>query len=774
MAVVMSAAPAVAGEPWIVRPVDLSGTQPHVLLRPTGEVVVAYTQSDLTAATGVGHVAALAPGARLLDRQTLPMPARVASFDVDRFGSIACVARPALPGALVVGQELPAPGAGFVAGVHPAPRTVLDPFLRPTLAFDATGVPHIAAGGTTGGLGLSSFDVPTGTWQTVTHPVPAAGAPVLTQPGLVFDALNRAVVTAVRPGADVAFMMVAREGQGGLGVLADAAVDAGGGFALAADAGGGIGVAYVDPAGVITFGWTDVNEPWLWHAEAIGTAPRALIDHGGLAFDSGGIPTLAWGDRDGGGPLHLSRRVAPGVWDDTLLPLDAWSAALRFDAADRAVLAAMHPNQGADLPGVSLVSRHLGTLARGDFALDDDLATAADVDGFVQALRHETDYLASNPGAIDADLLALGDFSGDALFDDADAQRFLDGLADAGVPGLPTRRAGHAAFDTADGDPLLGGGAANFFSTMLATPAPYRPGDSVGDLSGGPGGLTGLPDGVVGLGDIDYLVGQFERPDADRRADLDGDGVVDWVDATVLVEDVLRTRPGDLDLDGVVDQADMARMAVAFGGPGGWGDGDIDHDGLVDYGDLALLAANLRGREETGTGSGTDRPTTQTEGYSPVPVPVFSRPLTSPGAGDPSGRVPEPSTAILLCAAVVVLAGGRTRRRAGRPMRDPNPSPAGCEPKFFEVFGVFGARDETIWRADSSFLLSEASAWWVGQACRRRAAHGGWHAPHVRCVRPRQCWLSPLRPVAASAAAGFFNSCWRGCGAVLCSVGQVA
>src|SRR5205814_9724398 len=103
---------------------------------------------------------------------------------------------------------------------------------------------------------------------------------------------------------------------------------------------------------------------------------------------------------------------------------------------------------------------------------------------------------------------------------------------------------------------------------------------------------------------------------------------------------VRYTDSGDADLNGVVDSLDFARLAGHFGNTNeGWSHGDFNFDGVVDTTDFNLLAANFG----------------QT---LPGATPAGSAGVVSVGT-----LVPEPASAALGAAEMLMLALGRRHRR---------------------------------------------------------------------------------------------------------------
>lgn len=101
-------------------------------------------------------------------------------------------------------------------------------------------------------------------------------------------------------------------------------------------------------------------------------------------------------------------------------------------------------------------------------------------------------------------------------------------------------------------------------------------------------------DGFVDAADIDAL-DDAVRSEADHPLlDLNLDGVIDPLDKSALVEDILKTAVGDTTVDRRVTIRDLANVAAHFGMTNvGWGGGDFNGDRRVTIRDLADLAAHF-------------------------------------------------------------------------------------------------------------------------------------------------------------------------------------
>jgi hypothetical protein len=131
----------------------------------------------------------------------------------------------------------------------------------------------------------------------------------------------------------------------------------------------------------------------------------------------------------------------------------------------------------------------------------------------------------------------------------------------------------------------------------------WSPSGNVGGSPGVGSGSTLLgdlnSDGTVDVSDADILSAAIADSSVDAFFDLNGDNVVDLLDQTFLVEDILGTRAGDANLDGKVDFADFLKLAANFGReptanePVVWSQGDFDADGSIAFPDFLLLSANF-------------------------------------------------------------------------------------------------------------------------------------------------------------------------------------
>ncbi len=99
--------------------------------------------------------------------------------------------------------------------------------------------------------------------------------------------------------------------------------------------------------------------------------------------------------------------------------------------------------------------------------------------------------------------------------------------------------------------------------------------------------------GSVGAEDIDLLANAIRQNDSSGTFDLNDDSQTDSEDLTVLVEEVILTRPGDANLDGVVAFDDFLTLSANFGQSATWSTGDFDGDGRIGFLDFLALSRNF-------------------------------------------------------------------------------------------------------------------------------------------------------------------------------------
>ncbi|QDU71713.1 hypothetical protein [Mucisphaera calidilacus] len=142
------------------------------------------------------------------------------------------------------------------------------------------------------------------------------------------------------------------------------------------------------------------------------------------------------------------------------------------------------------------------------------------------------------------DLLLIGDFNGDGVYDPADLPFIFE---------FP-------------------------FDDTLGLPTVW------GDLDS---------DGVLGPDDLILLQAAIDLGLINSPWDFDLDGVATPLDTQFWMEVIFGSVLGDANLDGSVDLLDLSILASNFGGPGIYLDGDFNGDGVVDLLDLSILASNF-------------------------------------------------------------------------------------------------------------------------------------------------------------------------------------
>ena len=130
-------------------------------------------------------------------------------------------------------------------------------------------------------------------------------------------------------------------------------------------------------------------------------------------------------------------------------------------------------------------------------------------------------------------------------------------------------------------------------------------------------------DGTLTSADKDLLTAAIAGGSTDILFDVDGNGLVDFEDLDTMVHDILGTHFGDANCDGVFDSGDLVDVFIAglyeTGDPAVWSTGDWNADGV--FGTTDLVLAFVDG------------------GYVAPATPA----------------VPEPSSAILMASALVLL-----------------------------------------------------------------------------------------------------------------------
>ena len=228
-------------------------------------------------------------------------------------------------------------------------------------------------------------------------------------------------------------------------------------------------------------------------------------------------------------------------------------------------------NAGAAVAyGTTIAGGSVNAIA-GDFDAN-GVRDTADIDDLVVAYEAADAGTRNTLAQSDQVLEIIGDFDADGNFDLDDVRYGADGLFNRGRAGDTLDRKQNFI----DVDAAATGG--NIFGTTLATGKSYVDGDSRGDVAGSglesPGWAPQGWDGVVNGLDIDYVWDQFVNNDFitdgaanwadldeavgfDLSADMTGDLIVNDLDITEIVEEILGTVIGDVNLDGSVTQADL-------------------------------------------------------------------------------------------------------------------------------------------------------------------------------------------------------------------------
>lgn len=147
-----------------------------------------------------------------------------------------------------------------------------------------------------------------------------------------------------------------------------------------------------------------------------------------------------------------------------------------------------------------------------------------------------------------------------------------------------------------------------------------------------PGDVNGS--GEVDADDISFFC--FRLGQTNEAVELSGDEMLSIDDVSVLVEQILGTRPGDANLDGEVGFEDFLVLSQNFGqGNGNWNRGDFNCDREMGFEDFLLLSENFG----------------------------FSSAAAQSAAGQ-LAAVPEPTGQALLCISLLTI--GFVFRKSGR------------------------------------------------------------------------------------------------------------
>ena len=101
-------------------------------------------------------------------------------------------------------------------------------------------------------------------------------------------------------------------------------------------------------------------------------------------------------------------------------------------------------------------------------------------------------------------------------------------------------------------------------------------------------------DGVVDIVDVELSCSAIHADSPDAMFDLNGDGMVDLQDQTMLVERILNTSAGDANLDGVFNSSDLVQVFTTahyedgIAGNSSWSTGDWNCDGDFTSSDLVV------------------------------------------------------------------------------------------------------------------------------------------------------------------------------------------
>jgi hypothetical protein len=107
--------------------------------------------------------------------------------------------------------------------------------------------------------------------------------------------------------------------------------------------------------------------------------------------------------------------------------------------------------------------------------------------------------------------------------------------------------------------------------------------------------------------DIDAIYNHIWSGDPySQQYDVNGDGRVNKLDVTYLLQNILHTNYGDATLDGRVNIDDFSVLLAHWGSSAGWAGGDFTGDGYVNIDDFSVLLANW------GWSSGSDFSSMQT------------------------------------------------------------------------------------------------------------------------------------------------------------------
>ncbi|MEZ6115614.1 MAG: GEVED domain-containing protein [Pirellulaceae bacterium] len=223
--------------------------------------------------------------------------------------------------------------------------------------------------------------------------------------------------------------------------------------------------------------------------------------------------------------------------------------------------------------------------------LDNDAGEALEI-VFDQLVSGVTGFIGTGAeGTIETITVSAFDVDGHLLFSyPATVHLFADSDNREGFFGVRTEdnQASIKSIQLRNNNPTPFGNALLLGPLHVATPA-----TNPADFSG---------DGQLDVSDLNLLLQAIAGQDSDARFDLNGDGLLDSQDQTVMLRDYLHTERGDANLDGVFDTSDLVLVFIAglyeTGQSAQWQQGDWNGDGF--FGTADLIAAFQVGWYESG------------------------------------------------------------------------------------------------------------------------------------------------------------------------------
>ncbi len=571
-----------AAAQWIERPLveepnlpllPLVYTNVNLMLDPSGKLIVG---GNLRMGTGYGLpvLASLTPGDLLFEQYGIYEPLARTSFALDPDGMVMFTGQFGAPAAdIYFGQDL-----GDAGGLRYGSREIYPLVNASTIAINHQGIPTVAwSSNISGSYGYYSqtFDPASGDWGQTVLAIADETGPTTLAPSLAFDAQDLLLIGGIvnAPSGYGSAQLMRTDPVNGAQELLYQATDAyrSAGTALAVGADGQIAFAYQNQYRQPVVALID-NEQITVHTLDIPqftSTPYWLLADS-IAFDADGLPALVISQQNRN--ALLVRMNSSGTWNTEPLPVLGLTGSIIFDDANNPYIGIITDE------GITLLSPNLPPLLRGDFNVN-GIADENDLADFDLAIHDRYHYYDAHPGLIEPELLLIGDYNDDGLVDRYDAYTMADNLPVEHLGSLITRSAGYFALDQAH----AGG---NFFSTTLATGKTYADGDARGDLNP-------LPDQLIDDADIDYLFDQWYLASPDLRCDLNNDGIVGALDATILVKVILGTHFGDANLDGIVNLADLQILGDNWHSTtASWAKADFNGDGMVNLADLQVLGDN--------------------------------------------------------------------------------------------------------------------------------------------------------------------------------------